>query len=276
MFDRVRNEKPELFEKICPVFGEVTRANFGLDAKDLKRVCETTEIFFHMAASLKMEAPLRPNILSNLVGTKNALQMAKKMRNLIHMQHLSTAFCNVEPKTVFEKVYECHHEPEDLIRMSEWMSDEAMESMQKELLGPHPNTYTYTKRLAEILVQREYARGLPVCIIRPTVVMPTYRDPFPGWVDSLNGVVGIFVAGGKGVLRSMLVDAKARSEYIAADTLISALIVIPKILTSSSKRDEKIPVYHVTCDDSQKLKMGEIFQMVKTIGQKFPLSWALW
>lgn len=135
-------EKPEVFDKIYPVFGDITQPNFGLNAEALKRVVDTTQIVFHMAASLKMEAPLRPNVLINLVGTKNMLTVAKSMKKLVQILHLSTAFCNVEPEKCFEQVYDFEHDPDDLIRMSEWMSDAAMESMQKELLGPHPNTYS--------------------------------------------------------------------------------------------------------------------------------------
>lgn len=36
------------------------------------------------------------------------------------------------------------------------------------LLHPHPNTYTYSKRLAETLVTNEYP-NLPCCIARPSI-----------------------------------------------------------------------------------------------------------
>lgn len=115
-------------------------------------------------------------------------------------------------------------------------------------------------------MQREYGK-LPICIARPTVVLPTYRDPFPGWVDSLNGVVGIFYAAGKGVLRSMLADPESRCEYIPVDTAINALILIAKNL-ATTERASDIPVYHITCDDAQKLHLGKIFQMVRSVGER--------
>lgn len=268
------DEKPEVMNKIYPVFGEVTKHDFVMNSEHLKRVVETTQIMFHMAASLKMEAPLKPNVLINLTGTKHALALAKKMTNLIQMVHLSTAFCNVEPETVLEKIYEFHHDPDDLIRMADWMSESSMTAVQKELLGPHPNTYTYTKRLAEILVQREYG-NLPICIVRPTVVLPAYREPIAGWVDSLNGVVGIFYAAGKGVLRSLLADPVGIVEYIPVDLVTNAIILIPKIL-STTERAREIPIYHMTAHDTQKLPIGRLFVMIREIGRKFPMSWALW
>lgn len=48
----------------------------------------------------------------------------------------------------------------------------------------------------------------------------------PGWVDSLNGPVGVLVAGGKGVLRSMLGKPNVQAQIIPVDIAINALIII--------------------------------------------------
>lgn len=48
----------------------------------------------------------------------------------------------------------------------------------------------------------------------------------PGWVDSLNGPIGIMVAGGKGVMRSMLCEAEFTAEVIPVDQAIAGLIGI--------------------------------------------------
>lgn len=186
------DEKPEVMRKIFPVWGDSTQPNLGLNSEHLLYVIENTQIVFHLAASLKLEAPLRPNVLMNLTATKYVLDLAKQMGKLIQMVHTSTAFCNVERELLEEKVYDFEHKPLELIRCAEWMTDEAMAIAQKELLGVHQNTYTYTKKLAEILVRDEYiASNLPVCIARPSIVTPTMIEPFPGWVDSLNGPPGI-------------------------------------------------------------------------------------
>lgn len=136
------------------------------------------------------------------------------------------------------------------------------------LLGPHPNCYTYSKRLAEALVS-QYADRIPISIARPSIgksiapsnflffyflffsyrsppdsrrrirwffsglivfplptVTPSYLEPVPGWVDSLNGPVGVIVAAGKGVIRSMLCAADYEAEVVPVDIAINALILI--------------------------------------------------
>jgi alcohol-forming fatty acyl-CoA reductase len=140
MFKRIMDEKPEMMNKIYPVWGDTTLKNFGLSDEHLKKVLDCSQIVFHLAASLKLEATLKPNVLSNLTATKNILDIAMQMKNLLQFVHLSTAFCCEDQKVLEEKVYDFPHRPEDLIRCAEWMSEKAMTSMQKDILGTQPNT----------------------------------------------------------------------------------------------------------------------------------------
>ena len=48
-----------------------------------------------------------------------------------------------------------------------------------------PNTYTFTKSLAESLIAK-YSSGLPVAIIRPAIVETSVRKPFQGWNEGIN------------------------------------------------------------------------------------------
>lgn len=181
MFKRVLEEKPEVMQKIYPVWGEITQPNLGLSDDHLDRVIQKSQIVFHFAASLKLEATMRHNVLMNLTGTQNVLKIARQMKNLVQMVHLSTAFCCEDIEVLEEKVYDHPHSPHDLIRCAEWMSDEAMAAIQKDILGSQPNTYTYTKRLSEILVRDEYdSEKFPICIVRPSIVSPAFREPLPG------------------------------------------------------------------------------------------------
>jgi thioester reductase-like protein len=48
-----------------------------------------------------------------------------------------------------------------------------------------PNTYTFTKSLGEsILAQR--GKGLPIAIVRPSIVESSERTPFTGWNEGIN------------------------------------------------------------------------------------------
>lgn len=48
-----------------------------------------------------------------------------------------------------------------------------------------PNTYVFTKAMAEMLVG-EMKGNLSVVIVRPTIVTSTFKEPFPGWVEGVR------------------------------------------------------------------------------------------
>lgn len=58
------------------------------------------------------------------------------------------------------------------------MDEELVSTLTPKLLRQHPNTYTYTKALAEFLVQQEAAQ-LNVAIVRPSIVGASWKEPFP-------------------------------------------------------------------------------------------------
>lgn len=163
----------------------------GLSDSVLARVLANTNIVFHLAATLRLEAKLKDAIDMNTTGTKRVIALCKRMPKLEAFLHLSTAFCycdqvhnyneiRVPPRikndsfllsfqpVLFEKVYECPHNPHDLIRTAEWMDEKTLELITPNLLKPHPNTYTYSKRLAEALV-RDENNNLPCAIVRPSI-----------------------------------------------------------------------------------------------------------
>lgn len=58
------------------------------------------------------------------------------------------------------------------------MDEELVSLLTPKLIGERPNTYTYTKALAEYLVQQE-AGDLNVAIVRPSIVGASWKEPFP-------------------------------------------------------------------------------------------------
>ena len=50
--------------------------------------------------------------------------------------------------------------------------------MTPSLLGDYPNTYTFTKGLAEYIVTTERDE-MPISIVRPSIIAGSYREPSP-------------------------------------------------------------------------------------------------
>ena len=57
------------------------------------------------------------------------------------------------------------------------------------LVGNCPNTYTYTKALAEQVLEIERGK-VPLTIVRPSIVAAAAKEPYPGWIDHINGPTG--------------------------------------------------------------------------------------
>lgn len=58
------------------------------------------------------------------------------------------------------------------------MSEDVIDTLTPNLIRPRPNTYTYTKALAEHILVEE--RGdIPLAIVRPSIVGASWKEPFP-------------------------------------------------------------------------------------------------
>jgi len=69
---------------------------------------------------------------------------------------------------------------------SRWMRDQMIdEGMQRAKQFGWPNTYTFTKSLAESLIAK-LGSDLPIAIVRPSIVETSTCDPFPGWNEGVN------------------------------------------------------------------------------------------
>jgi len=79
------------------------------------------------------------------------------------------------------------------------LSVSEIEKQTPAIIGEFPNTYTYTKSMAERLLQKH--RGdLPTFIIRPSIVGCSYREPYPGWVDNISAAGAMVFFVGLGVI----------------------------------------------------------------------------
>jgi fatty acyl-CoA reductase len=83
------------------------------------------------------------------------------------------------------------------------MDKRDLENYEKNLLGNFPNTYTFTKRMAEHLLHQMNEKRIPISIVRPSIIGASLEDPFPGWTDSITLAGGIYLVAGLGILREL-------------------------------------------------------------------------
>lgn len=146
--------------------------NLGFTDETMTELREKVNVIFHSAATIKFNSHLRIAIRTNLTGTLRTIEFAKSLKNLAAFVHLSTAFCNSNRRgLMLENVYPSPQDPYEMIALAE--NDEAWVNCNTRadwahLITEHPNTYTFTKQLAENLVIKEMS-GFPAAIVRPSV-----------------------------------------------------------------------------------------------------------
>lgn len=92
------------------------------------------------------------------------------------------------------------------------------------ILGNIPNSYAFTKSLAEALVVEKMAK-IPAIILRPSIVIPIRYDPIPGWTDNINGPTGLLIGAGKGVIRTMFCNSTGYGDYLPVDFAVNGIFV---------------------------------------------------
>lgn len=131
----------------------------------------------------------RVAVQMNLIGTKRVIELCKDLKNLKSFVHVSTAYANCDRTAIAEEVYKPPIEPNKLIEMLDLIDDNLANYIGPIIIKPKPNTYTYTKAIAESLVVQESMLGngngpLPTCIVRPSIITASWREPFPGWIGN--------------------------------------------------------------------------------------------
>jgi thioester reductase-like protein len=87
----------------------------------------------------------------------------------------------------------------------------------------HPNTYTLTKCLAEHLTIGR-AAGLPVTIVRPSIVSACRTHPVPGWIDSAAAFAAFVAMIGAGKLRVLAGDPNTRLDVVPCDAVAQRIV----------------------------------------------------
>lgn len=151
----------------------------------------------------------------------------------------------------------------------EWLDDAIIDEITPKLIGDRPNTYTYTKALGEMVVQQE-SGNINIAIIRPSIVGATWQEPFPGWVDNLNGPSGLIIAAGKGFLRCVRATPMAVADLIPADTVVNLTLAVGWY--TAVHRPKSVLIYHCTSGNFNPCNWGKMALQVLAAFEKIPFE----
>lgn len=174
-------------DKIVPIHGDLNKEGLGLSNEDKSKLAQNLNIIFNSAADTNMNNPLKKALNINYFGTVRLLDLAKKCKKFEVFSHVSTVGVNTNKKGGYIEEIIYHQQGEDIDGFTSKvmsMSDEEVKVKQKELLGNFPNSYTFSKNMAEKYLQK-HNKYVKVLIHRPADISPSYAEPFPAWTDTL-------------------------------------------------------------------------------------------
>ena len=106
-----------------------------------------------------------------------------------------------------------------------WLRNELTEAGKRRAheLG-WPNTYTFTKSLAESLLTK-YGPDLPVAIVRPAIVESSLTQPFRGWNEGINTSAALSYLLGT-FFRQLPTNERKRLDVIPVDSVCRGMTLI--------------------------------------------------
>nr|XP_033204524.1 fatty acyl-CoA reductase 1-like [Bombus vancouverensis nearcticus] len=82
--------------------------------------------------------------------------------------------------------------PSEVMDMCDQFDKNSINLMEKEILKTYPNTYAFSKNLAEQILASK-CKDLPVAIVRPSIIGPSLEEPCPGWIENISALTNTFL-----------------------------------------------------------------------------------
>ncbi|KAJ9067620.1 hypothetical protein DSO57_1037343 [Entomophthora muscae] len=229
----------ELVEsKMVAIEGDISLPGLGISDADRDVLRKKLNVVIHCAATVDFNERLDRSLTLNTLGTMQILDLCDECESMDGFVHVSTAYVNSNrnESVIHERVYPMvFGDPTELVGRIRGMDLPAIEEFTKKILTVYPNTYTFTKSLAENMVveraesmrMREMTLGRTawsLSIVRPTVVTSTAVDPVPGWVDGVSAANGIAMYIGLGVMDSTPGPRESVLDLVPVDYLANVVL----------------------------------------------------
>ncbi|KAK1560780.1 hypothetical protein Q3G72_030850 [Acer saccharum] len=237
-------------EKVAVVPGDVSEDNLGVRDSNLwEQMLTQTNVILNFAATTNLNERYDVALETNTMGALRVLGFAKKCVNINMILHVST-----EKKLEEEKLNQLRQEN---------ANEEAVTSIMKDLgierarLHGLPNTYVFSKAMGEMLLCcNKY--NLPLVIIRPTMILSTYKEPFPGWIEGLRTIDSVIIGYGKGKLECLPVNPDAIFDLIPADMVVDTMLMVMVVNANQICSADSILIYHVSSSMRNPIKFSNL------------------
>ncbi|XP_045468890.1 fatty acyl-CoA reductase wat-like isoform X1 [Harmonia axyridis] len=278
----LKRKYPRFIEKVSIVNGDCSLPDLGMDEDCKNKLIRETNFIIHCAATVNFDEKLRTAAHINVRVVRDLVTIAKQMKDLKAFLHVSTAFSHCIRSDIGEKCYEAGMAADKLLDFVEEIDEDRLTKMTPILLGEWPNTYVFTKAIAENLVAQEFEK-MPIAIIRPGIVIAAVDEPVKGWIDNYYGPTGSIIAAALGWLRTMQGRDKNVTDLVPADYVINAgLAVIWDTVTKRKNRllippdDTEEPIFNIVSSPEAPVTWKEFMKLNVNHAFHVPVTEQIW
>jgi len=131
-----------------------------------------------------------------------------------------------------------------------------------------PDNYTFTKAMGERAVEELAAsHGVPLSIMRPSIIESSYEHPFPGWIEGFKMAEPIILAYGRGTIPDFPGIPEGIIDIIPADFVVNAMLA-----AAANPPEPASPAYyHVSSGSRNPLQYKGLYEYVKEYFERDPL-----
>ena len=176
---------------------------------------EPIETIINCAAAIEFNLPIQEALEQNVSNMRNLIAFAKKnkVKNFIH---ISTAYVNDPYNNDIKNEFinlKLITDDRNIDQVYDDIKESKLSFKEIQKVQYFPNTYTFTKCLAELFIKREIYinnndnnNNIFFKIIRPSIITVSNLVPYPGWFKGFAAHLGITALIISSVYKSLNVD----------------------------------------------------------------------
>ncbi|KAL5223360.1 hypothetical protein ABZP36_028073 [Zizania latifolia] len=262
-------------DKVVALAGDIIYEDLGLEPIVLAELAKELDVIVNGAATTNFYGRYDVSLDVNVLGVKHLCQLAKKCAGLKVFLHVSTAYAGGDREGLIqEREFEegwtlregLHLDLEAELRLVDDVRREveegkAQRKAMKELglaRARHfgwSNTYVFTKAMGEMLLGRLLlvrggGGGVPVVVVRPSIITSIRRDPLPGWMQGTRTIDTLIIGYAKQNLSCFLGDLDLVMDVIPGDMVVNAMMAAAVAHSAAAShppsQQQQLTVYHVS------------------------------
>ncbi|XP_015598049.1 fatty acyl-CoA reductase wat [Cephus cinctus] len=246
-FDTLRNKIPDFYDKIVPIKGNLLAEDIALSGNDKNDIIDNVNFIIHNASANQFGDTVKSILQLNVLGTKRILDIAKDCENLKTFVYVSSVYAHCNEIDIKEKLYPCSADLKiihDMIAADTENKNGLSKAALEMILGDYPDAYTFSKAIAEFIIDEcSKKSNFRSVIFRPSLELPSYKEPIAGWCHKDKGPISGFIGITLGAIHTIWAQDKA-IDFIPSDMCGNALLASIWDASFTGEKHEEAIVYN--------------------------------